>query len=255
MTPLTLSKTLALALCLPLLSAVGMAEVVTIYMESGDEKHLSIDIPREYGGKSDHYRKAYVIEYMRWWNMGLGLTPKTLPYSYDPEKYKNTTPPREIDSRVESAVHSHFLKGNILKRDALYWQVQREAKEYIDKLNYTGDQNVSERVVNKVGGIGLQPNITVPIPPRFSSRADEYAKAYALRYMEHWNSLWLEKSAAYPKLSVSRNSYDFWRYESSEPFVSGDIEKYVEKLFADQGLYAEVEKALEAHLKDQSKKK
>jgi len=251
---MNLSKAVALALFLPLLGAVGLAETVTIYMEGGNEKNLSIDIPREYGGKSDHYRKAYVLEYMRWWNMGIDLSPKTLPYSYDPEKYKNTTPPREIDGRVESAVRSHFLKGNILKRDALYWKVQREAKEYIDKLNYTGDQNVSERVVNKVGGIGLQPNITVPIPPRFSSRADEYAKAYALRYMRHWNSLWLEKSNNYPNLSVSRNRYDFWRYESREPFVSGDIEKYVEKLFDEQGLYAEVEKALDEHLKTQKKK-
>jgi len=253
-TLINLLKAVALALFLPLLSAVGLAETVTIYMEGGNEKQLSIDIPREYGGKSDHYRKAYVLEYMRWWNMGVGLTQKTLPYSYDSEKYKNTTPSREIDSRVDNAVRSHFFKGNILKRDALYWKVQREAQEYIDKLNYTGDQNVSERVVNKVGGIGLQPNITVPIPPRFSSRSDEYAKAYALRYMRHWNSLWLEKSDDYPNLPVSRNHYDFWCYESREPFVSGDIEKYVEKLFDEQGLYAEIEKALDEHLKTQKKK-
>jgi len=204
---------------------------------------------------SDHYRKAYVLEYMKWWNVGVGLTAKNLPHTYDPEKYKNTTPPRQLDSRVEKAVERHFLKGNILKRDALYWKVQREGQEYIEKVRYTGDQNVSERVVNKIGGIGLQPNITVPIPPRFSSRADEYAKAYAIRYMRHWNSLWLEKSSDYPNLSVSLNRYDFWRYESREPFVSGDIEKYVETLFDKQGIYTEVENALEEHLKKQNKKK
>jgi len=49
-TLINLSKALAFALFLPLLSAVGLAETATIYMEDGTEKHLTIDIPKEYGG-------------------------------------------------------------------------------------------------------------------------------------------------------------------------------------------------------------
>ncbi|KXU34957.1 hypothetical protein AXK12_06205 [Cephaloticoccus capnophilus] len=254
-TLIKLPKALAFILLLPLLSAVGLAETVTVYLENGTERQISINIPMTQFGKSDHYRKAYVLEYMEWWNIGIGLSTRNLPYTFDREKYKNTTPPLEIDKRVEQAVRDHFLKGNPRKGDSFYRKVEREAQAYLQKVRYTGDQNVSEMVVDKIGGLGLQPNIKVPIPPRFSSRAEEYAKAYAIQYMRHWNSLWLEKSDDYPNLSITRNSYDFGRYERREPFVSGDIKKYVEQVFAREGIDNKVADALEEHLKAQSKKK
>jgi len=261
-TLINLSKVIALALFLPLLGAVAAEHRITIYMDGGDEKELTINVPSQFRAKTDHYIKAYVLEYMHYWNMGIPKRPGTHEYYFDSVKYKASTPPRQIDAAAQKAAHDYFLQNSKTRRargevSAIFKDVADAAVDYVESKEYTGDDNVNEkRIEQKMGFRGMVLKITVPIPPQYSSRADEYAKAYGLAYMRLWNKLLGEKDDKEDLgMEAIYSKYDFGRYESTQPFVGGDLTKQMEKLFKEKDRQAQVEKDLEAHLKAKKKKK
>jgi len=225
-------------------------------LDGGDEWELTIDVPSQFRTKTDHYIKAYVLEYMHYWNMGVPKRPGTHEYFFDSVKYKASTPPRQIDAAAQKSAHDYFLQRGKTRRargeiSAIFRDVADEAVDYVESLEYTGDDNISEKVINQKMGIrGMVLKLTVPIPPQYSGRADEYAKAYGLAYMRLWNQLLDEKDETEDLgMESIYSKYDFWRYESAQPFVGGDLKKQMEKLFQEKARRAQVAKDLEAHLK------
>jgi len=247
------------ALFLLVLGAVAAEQKVTLYMAGGNVRELTVDVPSQFRAKADHYIKAYVLEYMQYWNAGVPKRPGTHEYYFDSVKYKASTPPRQIDAAAQKAAHDFFLEKSKHRRgrgeiSVVFMDVTDAARNYVESLEYTGDDNVSEKVINQKMGIrGMVLKLTVPIPSQYSGRADEYAKAYGLAYMRLWNQLLDEKDETEDLgMESIYSKYDFWRYESVQPFVGGDLKKQMEKLFQEKARRAQVAKDLEAHLKARS---
>jgi|GEM_PF-835676 len=245
----------------------GAEHNVAIYLGSGTEKELTIKVPRRFESRANQYIKAFAIKYMENWNLGVGLNSRTLPHLFDPKKFENTTPPRVIDGDIREAVRvffiSQFKVGETQRwgkprgvSATPYEIVMAEGKAYREAMEYTGDDNVTEKhIKEKMGFRGMVFDQTIAIPPRFSGRSDEYAKGYALAYMQYWNKI-LDERDEKEDLGMEGlySRYDYGNYMIMQPFVSGDIKNALEKLFKESDVYSQIAKDLDAHLKAKKKK-
>ncbi|WP_156469301.1 hypothetical protein, partial [Cephaloticoccus primus] len=125
---------------------------VTIFTSEGYEKELVIDVPSQLMGQEEHYTKAYILNYMRWWNMGVGTTKRNArKYQFDLTHFNENTPPRQISRQAEAAADRHFSK------DDFWAKVVAEGDRFINDINHKSDSSETGMVslsIKPTGGGG-----------------------------------------------------------------------------------------------------
>jgi len=242
-------------LILPPLLSQAVEKRTTIYTSDGYEKELTIDVPDRFASRADEYIKAYTILYMEWWNRGVGTTARNaLKYHFDPDHFNENTPPRIILADVGRTVESHFSRNDLWEKVAL------EGANFIENINYKADNVETKSIELELKTyFGFSTiNKIIPIPKKYSKRAEEYRNEYAIEYMKAWNPILREdrlEGLDTFKDSFSASSFYKFEREFTGIRIGGDVKNDIRKLFSSPEMREQIRRDQKELAERKAKKK